>query len=551
MRAWITRALFLLVFLGAVAAFHQSRQNRPQRVQLADENQTLLVGNGTDIETLDVHLATGQPEHYVITSMFEGLVAPDTADPDKDGPGVALSWESADFIHWTFKLNPKAAWSDGTALTAADFLYSWQRMLSPELATDYSQMLHLLKGAEAFNQGKTKDFSTVGVKAADPHTLEITLEGPAPYFPGMLKHYAWFPVPKQAIEKHGTMTQRDTAWARPGNIVCNGPFKLKEWRLNHFISVDRNPHYWDAAQVGVKEIHFFPIDSYETEERVFLDGQLHYTFTVPLAKIPLYRVEKPAFFHQSLELATEYYRCNVTRPPMDNPKVRHALSLALDRSALVDQVIRSGHRPATGLTPPRVHPDYAELKRLHYDPEEARRLLAEAGFPGGRGFRKIEILTNSSGTARTVAEFFQESWKKNLGIEVSILQQEWQVYLDSQRKLSYDIARAGWVGDYMDPYTFLGTMRSTDGNNNTGWGNARYDELLLASTREKDVPRRLQIMQEAEGVLLDELPVIPIFWRMNSHLIRPEVQNWLPSLMSHRCYKAIRLGPYTPLKTAP
>lgn len=551
MKPWLIRLAILALLVLGVAAFHRSRTSRPQRVQLAGEQGILLVGNGTDIETLDPHMATGQPEHFVITTLFEGLVAPAEEDPDKPAPGVAVSWDSPDFIRWTFKLRPEAKWSDGAPITAQDFVYSWQRILSPELASDYGEMLHLLKGAADFHEGKTKDFTTVGVKAVDAHTLEVVLEGPAPYFPSMLKHYAWFPVPRHVVEKFGAMTQRDTPWARPGNLVCNGPFTLKDWRINHFIAVEKNAAYWDAARVKLNGVHFFPIDNYESEERVFLDGQLHVTYTVPLAKVPHYRSAKPPFFRQALELTCEFYRCNVTRPPLDNPKVRQALSLALDRSTLLDQIIRSGHQPATGFTPPGAHPQYEVVKRLRFDPVEAKRLLAEAGFPGGHGFRKIEILTNSSGTAKTVAEFFQENWRKNLGIEVSILQQEWQVYLDSMRRLNYDIARGGWVGDYPDPFTFLSIFRSFDGNNNTGWASARYDELMLTSTREQDVARRMALLREGEELLLGEMPLIPVFWRMNSRLERPEVQGWRDSMMSHRCYKAVSLGPFQPLSGTP
>lgn len=552
-KSWLIRIAVLALLVWGAVEFYQSRQHRPNRVMVADREGILLVGNGTDIETLDPHLATGQPEHWVITALSEGLVAPDDSDPDKEAPGVALSWETKDFVRWVFKLRPEARWSDGVPITAEDFVYSWKRILSPELASDYGQMLHLLKGAAAFNEGKEKDFSTVGVKALDKYALEATLDGPAPYFPGMLKHYAWFPVPRHVVEKFGTMTQRDTPWARPGNMVCNGPFTLRDWRINHFISVQRNPMYWDAERVKLKGIHFFPIDNYETEERVFLDNQLHVTYTVPLAKVPVYREKDPrdAFFKQSPELSVEFYKCNTKRAPMDNPKVRHALSLALDRDVLLNKVIRSGHLPATGFVPPGSHPQYEPLKRLTFDPVAARRLLAEAGFPEGKGFRKIEILTNTSGTAKTVAEFFQESWRKHLGIDVGILQQEWQVYLDSMRKLNYDIARAGWVGDYTDPFTFLGVFRSTDGNNNTGWANPRYDEILLASTREKDVPTRMKMMHDSENIFLDDLPAIPIFWRMLSHLERPDLHNWKPSVLSHRCYKAISVGPYQPLPVTP
>jgi oligopeptide transport system substrate-binding protein len=341
------------------------------------------------------------------------------------------------------------------------------------------------------------------------------------------------------------MTTRDTPWARPGHIVSSGPFTLKDWRINHFIAVEKNPRYWDAATTKLNAIHFFPIDNPESEERVFLDGQLHITYTVPLAKIPRYRETKPPFFHQGPELACEFYRLNTTRPPFDNAKVRQALALAIDRVALVDQVIRSGHLPATGLTPPGAHPDYKPLNILRFDPAAARTLLAEAGFPGGKGFRKMEILTNTSATARTIAEFFQESWKKHLGIEIGILQQEWQVYIDSQQSLNYDLSRAGWVGDYADPFTFLGIFRSGDGNNNTGWSSPRYDELMLTATREPDTARRIAAMQEAEALLLADMPIIPIFWRMNSNLIRPEVKNWHHSVLSHRPYKTLDLTPPT------
>lgn len=538
---WMKRLLLTALCLLAVVVFHHLRQQRPQRVTAAGEARTLLIGNGTDIESLDPHLVTGQPEHHVITTVFEGLVAPGADDPDSDAPGIAHSWSSPDFQTWTFKLRPEAVWSDGTPITSADFLYAFQRILSPELGSYYAEMLHLMKGAATFNRGDTTDFSTVGASAPDPHTLVITLEGPAPFFPGMLKHYTWFPVPRHVIERFGSMTTRDTPWARPGNIVSNGPFLLKDWRINHFISVEKNPLYWDAATTKLEAIRFFPIDNPESEERLFLDGQLHVTNTVPLSKIPVYRKNKPPFFQQNPELACEFYRFNTTRAPFDQPKVRQAFALAIDRVALVDQVIRSGHLPATGLTPPGAHPDYPPLEILRFDPAAARQLLAEAGFPGGKGFRKIEILTNSSGTAKTVAEFFQESWKKHLGIDVSILQQEWQVYLASQQTLNFDVSRAGWVGDYTDPFTFLSIWRTGDGNNNTGWGDATYDALMQTATREPDTARRMATMREAETLLLDAMPILPVFWRMNSFLIRPEVQNWQHSGISHRCYKAIDL----------
>jgi oligopeptide transport system substrate-binding protein len=544
MKAGKLAALFVFAaaLLVALYSLHQIRGQRPDRATRAARDGVLLLGNGTDIETLDPHLATGQPEHHVISTLFEGLVAPAAHDPDADAPGMAESWSSPDDQTWTFQLRADARWSDGEPLTSADFLYAFERILSPELGSHYAEMLYLMRGAEAFHKGETTDFSTVGARAPDERTLVIELAGPAPYFPGMLKHYTWFPVPRHAIEEHGPTLRRDNPWARPGKLVCNGPFVLNTWRINHFIAVEKNPLYWDAGVVSLNGIHFFPIDNPETEERMFLDRQLHATNSVPLSKIAVYRQTRPPWFHQKPELSVEFYRFNTTRAPLDDPRVRRALSLAIDRASLVDQVIRSGHLPATGLTPPGTHRDYPVLDVVRHDPGEARRLLAEAGYEGGRGLRPLEILTNSSPTAKTIAEFLQESWSKLLGVKTSILQQDWQVYLDSQKSLKYDISRAGWIGDYLDPTTFLSMWRTGDGNNNTGWSDPGFDELVQSAARQTDAAARLGMLREAEERLLDAHPCAPIFWRMHSSLVHHGVTGWLDSVLSHRSYRTIGVG---------
>lgn len=540
---WVLRITVLAVLTVVVTLFHQWRQERPLRVSEAAENGVLLLGNGTEIETLDPHMASGAPEHRIISALFEGLVAPAEDHPDKDGPGVAMSWETSDFVSWTFHLNPKAAWSDGMPLTARDFVYAYRRMLSPELAADYSEMLHLIRNAAKFSHGELAGFDEVGVTAVDDHTLEIVLEGPAPYFPSMLKHYAWFPVPQHAIERFGTMTERDTPWARPGNLVCNGPFQLKDWRINHFISVEANPEYWDAAKVRLREIHFFPIPDFAAEERSFLDGQLHYTDRVPLEKIPVYRKERPAFFHEHPQLVTEYYMINVTKKPFDDPRLRQALSLAIDRETLIYRVLKSGHIPAKGLVPPGAGEGYEGPETLRFDPKKAKELLREAGYEKGKDLPEVDILTNSSPSARVVAEYLQEAWREHLGLTITIRQQEWGVYLDSRRTKTYDVARAGWVGDYPDPFTFLSIWRSFDGQNDAGWDNPRFDELMYQSEREPDATRRMELLREGEELFLEETPGIPVFWWMQSHLMRPELVGWKPSLLEHRCYKVIDLDP--------
>ena len=538
-KSWLLRLALLAIFVAGVIAFDHSRSARPRPVVEAARQKILLVGNGTEIETLDPHLANGQPEHMVMTSIFEGLVAPAAHNPDDNAPGAAASWENKDFTVWTFHLQPQGKWSDGVPVTARDFAFSYQRILSPELGADYGQMLYPLVGAEDFNNGKTKDFSTVGIKVIDDLTLQLTLNGPAPYFPGLLKHYSWFALPQHVIEKFGKMTDRGTAWTKLGNIVGNGAFKLKSWHFTHVLEVERNPYYWDAANVKPKEIHFFPIVSDSTEERAFQDGQLHMTYIVPLSRIPYYREHEPDVYREETLLSTYFYRVNTKKPPFDNKLVRRALALAIDRESLVKNVLRAGQQPATGLTPSKCSVGYSVPNVANFNPDEARKVLAEAGYPDGKGFPSFEILINTLESHRTIAEAIQEMWKKYLNIPVQIVNKDWQVYLDSQRKGDFAVARAGWIGDYADPMTFLGTMRSTDGNNNTGWGDAHYDDLLNQSAKEGDPKKRFELLHQAEELMLEAMPVIPIYWYTHSYLVRPELKNFHPSVMEHRCYKAL------------
>lgn len=540
---WIYRALILIVFIGGVAWFHHFRTHRPTRVEVANRAGILLAGNGSEPATLDPHLASGQPEHMIFHSLFEDLISPAPGNPDGDAPGAAASWSAENFTVWTFKLQPRGKWSDGTPLTAADFLYSYQRILTAKLGADYANMLYPILNAEEYHKGKIKDFSQVGVKGLDPLTLQITLKGPAPYLPSMIKHYSWFPLPKHAIEKFGTMTDRNTRWTRPTNMVCNGPFKLKSWQVNQALEVERNPHYWDAATVKLNGIVFLPISSDTTEERAFNDGQLHVTLTIPLSKIPAYRESKSPYYHNDPLLSVYMYRCNTTKKPFDNPLVRRALAMAIDRESITRNILRAGQQPATGLTPPGCTPDYHVPNIMRFDPAEARRLLAEAGYPEGKGFPPFDILINTSESHRALAEAVQAMWKEHLQIPAGVLNQDWGVYIESQRKLDYQIARFGWVGDYLDPSTFLAIWQTGDGNNNTGWGNKRYDELIHQSFQEGDVAKRLQILSEAETLILNEAPMLPIYWYTHSYLMRPEVKGLMPSLLEHRCYKAVELRP--------
>lgn len=525
-----------ILILLLTAGFYHLRKNREPRVTAATRDKILLLGNGTELEALDPHITTGNPERQVTSALFEGLVAYHPTDDYADSPGAAARWEHQDYRVWTFHLQTEGRWSDGVAVTAHDFTYAFQRILTPELASDYAEMLYFMENAGAFNQGELTDFSKVGVKALDDHTLQITLVNPTPYFTSVLKHHSWQPVPRHVIEKHGGMTDRFSTWTRPENIVSNGPFKLKEWRFMRQLKVERNPFYWDASRVKLHEIHYFPITNAGTEERAFRNGQIHATSTVPLERIPFYREQANPFYEEETQLAVYFYRINVTKKPLNDPRVRRALSLAIDQNSLITNVLRGAQRPAIGFTP-TTDKGYRGPDILRFDPARAKQLLADAGYPGGKGFPKFEILINTMESHRLIAQAVQSMWREHLGIDVGIINQDWQVYLDTQRRMAYEICRGAWIGDYLDPMTFLGMWTEGNGNNMTGWANTRYDELLRQSSQAPSPEQRFDLLRDAETLLLEELPILPVYWYATSKLRRPEVKGWRPSLLDDRPYK--------------
>ncbi len=501
----------------------------------------LLIGNGSEPMALDPHLVTGVPENRIISALIEGLIAYHPTDDAEPEPGVAESWEhNEDHSLWRFKLRENARWSNGDPVTAGDFVYSWQRMLSPELGSQYAEMLYVVRNAQAFHQGQTRDFNQVGVKAIDDKTLEVALKGSTPYFLSMLKHYSFYPVNPRAVEQFGGMTARQNSWSTVENFVSNGPFKLAQWTTNQIIKVEKDPDYWDAARVRLNEIHFFPIDNVRSEETAFLAGRLHITSTVSPDRIPTFRRDNADELRIDPYLGTYFFRLNVTRAPFNDPRVREALNLAVDRQTLVDRVAQGGQAPASGFVPAGLD-NYPAFETVQFNPERARQLLAEAGFPGGRGFPKKEILINTSEAHRKIAEAIQAMWRQHLGIDVGIYNQEWKVYLDSQSNLDYDISRAGWIADYPYPMTFLEIFTTGNGNNDTGWSNARYDALIRQAQSSANEPDRMRSMREAETILMGELPIVPIYWYTRTYLKDPRVQGWHPTLLDNRPYKYVWL----------
>ncbi len=510
--------------------------NSPAAIGIRDG--ILHMNNASEPENLDPHTVTGVPEHFILSALFEGLVNL-AADGHTIVPAAAESWEvSEDGLTYTFKLREDGKWSDGSPVTTADFLYAWERILTPALGSDYTSMLYPMKNARAFQEGKITDFSQVGAKAIDDRTIEVTLEYPAPYFLSMQAHYTWYPLQKKAIEAHGTMTERGTKWTQPGNLISNGPFMLTDWEPDKIIIAKRNPYYWD--KVILNEIYFHPVDDMLTEERNFRSGELHMTYELPLSKVRSYQKNDPDMLHIFPYYGTYYYMLNVTQKPLDDVRVRQALSLALNRQRLCDYVMVSGEMPAHAFSPP--DPDgFTSTTRLEFDPDAARKLLAEAGYPDGKGFPSIELLYNTQENHKLIGETIQQMWNEELNIQVELVNQDWKVYLATRRNLDYNIARAGWIGDYIEPINFLECMETGNGNNNTGWSNAEYDTLLAKARRAPTNEERYALYQQAEAILNTEMPILPIYQYVRKMLVRPEVKGWEHNLLDHRFYQGMSL----------
>lgn len=505
------------------------------------KTQELHFGNGTEPQDLDPHIVTGVPEHHIIATLIEGLTKKDTKDLSPI-PAAAASWEiSDDKKTYVFTLRKDAKWSNGASVTAHDFVYSWKRILSPALGAQYAYMLYYIKNAEAFNNGKITDFSQVGVKALDDLTLEVTLNNPTHFFLGLLSHFSTYPVHKATIEKFGKIDEPGTQWTRPGNFVGNGAFTLEKWELNRVITVAKNPSYWNHAKVKLNKIHFHPIEDMNSEERMFRSGQLHMTGQIPIEKIAKYRKENPETTHIHPYVGTYFYRINITQKPFDDPRVRRALAMSIDRQQITEKITKGGETPTYFFTPPDIN-GYTSRTKVPYDVEAAKKLLAEAGYPNGEGFPKFEILFNTSESHKKIAIAIQQMWKRNLNIDVQLLNQEWKVYLDSQQSLDYDVCRAAWIADYLDPINFLDMFVSNGGNNNTGWSNQQYDALIAQSMQVTDSAERYEILQQAEKILLEEIPLIPIYTYTTKRLVSTDVKNYHHNMLDRLSFEDMYLS---------
>jgi oligopeptide transport system substrate-binding protein len=503
----------------------------------------LHFGNGTEPQDLDPQTVTGVPENKIINALFEGLVA---YGPEGQGtaPAAAARWTiSEDGLVYTFHLRPEGRWSNGDQVTAHDFVRSYRRILTASLAAEYPNKLYPVVGAEEFHRGTLTDFSRTGFKALDDLTLQLTLKRRTSFLLESMKHYAWFPIHPPTVGKHGGLERKGTAWTKPGNLVGNGPFVLKEWSMQQRVVVSRSPTYWDRANVPLDGIVFHPTENIETEERMFRTGQLHKTNELPLEKTEVYARDFPTHLRRDTLLGIYFFRINTTRPPLNDARVRRALALAINREQIVERVTRQGQQPAANACPPMA--SFQSPVRLSGDLEEARRLLAEAGFPEGRGLRPIELLYNTSQNHRKIAEALQQMWRVNLGIDVRLKNEEWKVYLDTQDTLNYDLCRAGWIADYVDPNTFFDLWRTGDGNNDTGFANPEYDRLLEAALNAPDEATRLATYVRMDEILMRELPIIPLYFYTRTYAMDPRL-HYPENLVETPSWKGVRLKPEVP-----
>ena len=510
-------------------------------VVAGNKSGTLYWGNGTEPQSLDPQIATGVPEHHVISAVMEGLVLKDrkTLEPR---PGVAKTWDiSNDGRVYTFYLRENAKWSNGDAHTVHDYVWSWWRALQTTLGNQYAYMLFPIKNAKRYYDGETSDFSDVGVKAIDNRTLQVTLTNPTPYFLQLLDHYSLFPVHQATIEKFGRADERGTRWSYEGNLVGNGPYKLEEWKINRHITVTKNPYYWDEGNVSINSIVFKPVDNAVTEERMFRAGALHVTSSIPADKIAIYQEKSAPELKITPYLGTYFYRLNINTPQLQDKRVRRALGMAIDRKQLVDNITKGGQIPAYTMTPPGTMGYFPE-STLNFDPEAAKRLLAEAGYPNGEGFPPIEILYNTNEGHRKIAVALQEMWKNYLNIDIKLLNQEWKVYLATESAGDYQISRGGWIGDYVDPNNFLDMFLCNGGNNRTGWCNEEYDRLILeVAPSQSSHEQRLKIFQQAETMLLEDMPIIPVYTYTSIKLLHPSVRNFDDNILNQAMYKDLYL----------
>lgn len=492
----------------------------PAGVQLA-EKQTLVRNNGAEVQSLDPHKIEGVPESNVNRDLFEGLLVTDV--DGHPAPGVAEKWDNKDFKVWTFHLRKDAKWSDGTPVTAEDFVYSWQRLADPNTASPYASYLQYghIANIDDIIAGK-KPVTDLGVKAIDANTFEVTLSEPVPYFYKLLVHPSVSPVPKSAVEKFGEK------WTQPANIVTNGAYKLKDWVVNERMVLERNPQYWDNAKTVINQVTYLPISSEVTDVNRYRSGEIDMTYNnMPIELFQKLKKEIPKEVHVDPYLCTYYYEINNQKAPFTDVRVRTALKLALDRDIIVNKVKNQGDLPAYSYTPPYtdgmklVEPEWFKWSQEKRN-EEAKKLLAEAGYTADKPLT-FSLLYNTSDLHKKLAIAVASIWKKNLGVNVKLENQEWKTFLDTRHQGTFDVARAGWCADYNEPTSFLNTMLSDSSNNTAHYKSPAFDKLIGETLKVADDAQRADLYAKSEQQLDKDSAIVPVYYYVNARLVKPWV----------------------------
>lgn len=496
----------------------------------AENSQKIIYNLGEDPKTVDPQLNTASGAGNIILNTFEGLMRLDK--DNKPAAGIAESYTmSEDGLVYTFKLRD-AKWSDGKAVTAEDFKYAWMRALDKNTGAGYASKLYYIKGAEAFNKGTGKA-EDVAIKVVDEKTLEVTLDTPTSYFLELTAFPTYMPVRKDIVEANGE------AWAtKPETYISNGPFKMTAWNMKDSIVVSKNENYWNKDAVKLESVEYKMVAEATTAYAEFKSGRFDMIDAVPPAEIENALNAKHA--EVFTEFATYFLVLNVNNDKsgalnkdavkaLQNPKFRQALSIAIDREGIVNNVTKGQQKPAYSFVPPGIPTpsgDFASKKYFDTKPniEEAKKLLAEAGYPNGQGLPTFTFLINSEGAHAQVAQYLQSAWKE-LGINVEIQQQEFKVFLTTRKEGKFMIGRHGWSGDYLDPTTFLDMWRVGDGFNEAGYNNANYDKILKDAKKETDPGKRFELLKQAEDMLMADMPVIPLYYYTKVRAISDKIKD--------------------------
>jgi len=498
----------------------------------------LVLCNGAEPQTLDPALVSGQLEGRLCAALYEGLTRRDARG--KSVPGAAESWTvSPDGRTYTFTLRENLQWSNGDPITAEDLRYSWLRALDPATGSPYAEIFYFIRGAEDYQAGRAPAES-VEIAAPDARTLVVRLKNPVPFFPSLTSFTTYLPVHRATVEKHGDR------WTRPEHWVGSGPYRLKAWRVNDRVALEKNPRYHSADRVRLSRIDALAVTRASTAFNLYSSGQADVLLDkglIPSLIMPKLRGRPD--FHPAPLFATYFYRFNVTRPPFDDPKVRRAFSLAINKEAIVERITRGNEPIALSLTPRGV-PGYRPPTGPASSPVTAKALLREAGYPNGQGFPRVSLLYNKSELNEQVAVEIQAQWKRELGLEVDLRNQEWATYLRSLDSLDFDIARSSWVGDYDDPLTFLDCFATGRGNNRTGWSDSKYDSLLDQAQADPNAASRLRKLEQAEEILVNQaMPIIPLYHFVGCLMFDPKKWDGLmPNLLDEHPFSEI--GPRKP-----